>query len=82
MKDSLPHYGDILKKLERVIDSCITVDQLGCAWKLAEFFDNHCQRSGVSFETRNTLTSTVNNRLNDRWEELMIKKTEDHSNEA
>jgi hypothetical protein len=81
MKTKIPHYGDVLKKIERTIDSCKTVDQLGAAWQLAGLFENQCERAGVSSETRMLLISTVNNRLNDRWEEIMNERNQARENE-
>ena len=44
MKKAFSHYGDILKKTERIIDSCETLDQIGSAWRFADLFENHCKK--------------------------------------
>lgn len=74
MKVDLPHYGDILKKVERVIESCRTTDQVAAAWKFADLFEEHCKRLNVNAQTRIVMRSTVNNLLEDKWEELRIEK--------
>ena len=35
------HYGDVSKWISKVIDSCITVEQIHSAQKLIESFDNY-----------------------------------------
>jgi hypothetical protein len=68
------HYGDILKKVEMVIESCQTVEQIAAAWKFADLFEEHCKRINVNSQTRMVMRSTVNNLLEDRWEVLRLKK--------
>jgi hypothetical protein len=74
MSESFPHYGDILKKVERVIDSCETLDQMSSAWKFADLFENHCRRINVNDQSRIVMRSTINNLLEDRWESIRLKK--------
>lgn len=74
MKGQLQHYGDILKKVERVIQSCVTVDQIAAAWRYADLFEEHCKRVGVNEQTRMIMRANVNHLLEDRWEILRIEK--------
>lgn len=68
------HYGDVLKRVERVILSCKTSDQVAAAWKYADLFEEHCKRIGVNDETRIVMRSTVNNLLEDQWETVRLQK--------
>lgn len=68
------HYFDILRKVERVIDSCQTTDQLASAWRYADFYEEYCKRIGVKEQTRMVVRSNINNRLEDRWEEVRLKQ--------
>jgi hypothetical protein len=74
MREWLQHYGDTLKKVERVIESCETLEQIGSAWKFADLFENHCKRLNVNEQTRMVMRANVNNLLEDRWESLRLKK--------
>ena len=74
MEESFPHYGDVLKKVERVIDSCQTLVQLTAAWKFADLFETHCWRIGVNEQTRIIMRANVNNLLEDKWETLRLEK--------
>lgn len=74
MKDVAMHYGDILKKVERVIESCQTIEQISAAWKFADLFEEYCKRIDVNSQTRIVMRSSVNNLLEDRWETLRLKK--------
>lgn len=73
MKGVAVHYGDILKKVERTIDSCQTLDQVGSAWRFADLFENHCKRNKVNDQTRIIMRANINNRLEDRWEIILLK---------
>ena len=74
MKKAFPHYGDILKKTERIIDSCETLDQIGSAWRFADLFENHCKKIGVNDQTLMVMRANINNQLEDKWENLIIEK--------
>ena len=70
----MPHYGDILKKVEAVIHSCKNVDQMGAAWRFADLFENYCRKIKVNDQTRIIMRANINNLLEDRWETLRLEK--------
>jgi hypothetical protein len=74
MQKDLPHYGDILKKAERIIESCVSTEQIGSAWRFADLFEEHCKRIGVNDKSRMIMRSTLNNLLEDKWETVRLEK--------
>jgi hypothetical protein len=81
MQDKFQHYGDILKKVERVIQSCRDVDQIAAAWRYADLFEEHCKRIDLDPQTRMIMRANVNNLLEDRWETLRIEKINSFNHE-
>ena len=70
MQREIPHYGDILQKVEKTILSCTTLDQLNSARRFVDFFYNHCNRIGVNQESVWVLTASIANKLEDKWADL------------
>ena len=68
------HHGDIMKRVESIILSCKTTDQVASAWRYADLFEEHCKRVGVNDETRIIMRSNVNNLLEDQWETVRLQK--------
>jgi hypothetical protein len=74
MREWLQHYCDTLKKVERVIKSCETLEQIGSAWKFADLFENYCKRINLNDQTRMVMRANINILLEDRLESLRLKK--------
>jgi hypothetical protein len=70
MQRETPHYGDILRKVERSILSCTTLDQLNSARRLADLFAKHCNRIGIKQESVWVLTASITNKIEDKWSDL------------
>lgn len=74
MQQEIPHYGDIFKRVEKMIRSCTTIDQLNSARRYADLFATHCERASVAEQSRFVMMATVNNRLEDQLEDLKLEQ--------
>ena len=81
MRQQIPHYGDILRKVERSILSCQTLDQLNSARRFAAIFDKYCESINLDQHVRNVLTSSISNKLEDKWEDLKLEEISNHTTE-
>ena len=70
MQKEIPHYGDILRKVERAVSSCTTIQQLNSARRLANLFSEHCMRIGVKQESVWVLDASITNKIEDKWTDL------------
>jgi len=74
MKQQIPHYGDILMKVQKSIESCTTLDQLTTARRYADLFEDYCLRENVPQASRFVIIANVRNLLEDKLETIKLEE--------
>ena len=73
-KENKPHYGDVVRWIERVIDSCETSPQIKTAQKLIRLFEDQYY-SELPFGEFNTASRGLFRRSTSRWGDLLHEKS-------
>ena len=70
-----PHYGDVVRWIERVIDSCETPKQTYSAKRLIELFESQYSENLNLLEMFN-ISRSLTTRSTEKWGGLVEKKLE------
>jgi hypothetical protein len=70
---SKPHYGDVARWIERVIDSCETPKQVKSAERLIRLFESQYY-GDLTFDEMNHISRSLLGRSTEKWGDLLEKK--------
>ena len=70
---SNPHYGDVARWIERVIDSCETPKQVKSAERLIRLFESQYY-GDLTFDEMNHISRSLLGRSTEKWGDLLEKK--------
>jgi hypothetical protein len=70
---SNPHYGDVARWIERVIDSCETPKQVKSAERLIRLFESQYY-DDLTFDEMNHISRSLLGRSTEKWGDLLEKK--------
>ena len=68
-----PHYGDVVRWIERVIDSCETPKQVKSAERLIRLFESQYY-GDLTFDEMNHISRSLLGRSTEKWGDLLEKK--------
>ena len=68
-----PHYGDVVRWIERVIDSCETPKQTKSAERLIRLFENQ-YHGELTFSEMHSSSRGLFRRSTEKWGDLIEKK--------
>ena len=68
-----PHYGDVVRWIERVIDSCETPKQVKSAERLIRLFESQYYVD-LTFDEMNHISRSLLGRSTEKWGDLLEKK--------
>lgn len=68
-----PHYGDVARWIERVIDSCETPKQVKSAERLIRLFESQYY-GDLTFDEMNHISRSLLGRSTEKWGDLLEKK--------
>jgi hypothetical protein len=68
-----PHYGDVARWIERVIDSCETPKQVKSAERLIRLFESQYY-DDLTFDEMNHISRSLLRRSTEKWGDLLEKK--------
>lgn len=72
-KENKPHYGDVVRWIERVIDSCETPKQTKSAERLIRLFEDQYYGE-LTFSEMNSTSRSLLMRSTEKWGDLLEKK--------
>jgi hypothetical protein len=70
---SNPHYGDVARWIERVIDSCETPKQVKSAERLIRLFESQYY-GDLTFDEMHNISRSLLGRSTEKWGDLLEKK--------
>ena len=70
---SKPHYGDVARWIERVIDSCETPKQVKSAERLIRLFESQYY-GDLTFDEMHNISRSLLGRSTEKWGDLLEKK--------
>ena len=68
-----PHYGDVVRWIEKVIDSCETPKQTKSAERLIRLFEDQYYGE-LTFSEMNSTSRSLLRRSTEKWGDLLEKK--------
>ena len=68
-----PHYGDVARWIERVIDSCETPKQVKSAERLIRLFESQYY-GDLTFDEMHNISRSLLGRSTEKWGDLLEKK--------
>ena len=68
-----PHYGDVVRWIEKVIDSCETPKQTKSAERLVRLFEDQYYGE-LTFSEMSSTSRSLLRRSTDKWGDLLEKK--------
>lgn len=68
-----PHYGDVVRWIERVIDSCETPRQTKSAERLIRLFESQ-YHGDLTFSEMHSVSRSLFTRSTEKWGDLLEKK--------
>jgi hypothetical protein len=72
---SKPHYGDVARWIERVIDSCETQKQIKSAERLIRLFESQYY-GDLTFSEMNSTSRSLLRRCVEKWGDILEEKLE------
>ena len=72
-KSTNPHYGDVVRWIEKVIDSCETPKQTKSAERLIRLFEDQYYGE-LTFSEMNSTSRSLLRRSTEKWGDLLEKK--------